>query len=89
MCIKSVHIGALGDAGIKGKNNVSTWIEGCFFCFVLLFRDVMGEETEQLSADRGCSGTSRKDPGQALREQALELCCPVQSPLVTCSCLIF
>lgn len=49
----------------------------------------MGEETEQLSLDRGCSGASRKDPGQAPREQALELCCPVQPPLVTCSCLIF
>lgn len=25
--MKSVHIGALGDAGIKDKNNVSTWMD--------------------------------------------------------------
>ena len=35
--MKFVHIGALGDAGIKGKNNVSTWVVGCFlilFCLI-------------------------------------------------------
>ena len=35
--MKVVHIGALGDAGIKGKNNVSTWVAGCFlilFCLI-------------------------------------------------------